>query len=81
MVDYYRERASLVLQQALADAAAGGRLNATAIARAQAQHAFRWTTAQKAYPTVAAGEAVAVSEALAKKYESAFAACATLMGE
>ena len=69
------ERATIVLKQALADAAAGSALNATAVARLEAQHAFHWSTAQNTYPTEVTGSAEDLTAELAQKYAARFAAC------
>jgi hypothetical protein len=49
--DYYGGRASLLLQQALADYNAGHMLSRTELARLYAVHAYKWTTDIYKYPT------------------------------
>ena len=73
--DYYAARIRLHQRQALADAAKGRPLDTNATAALEAEHAYNWTTAHNAYPTPPVGDAIKVSAAMQKKYESYFTSC------
>jgi alpha-N-acetylglucosaminidase len=73
--DYYAARAAGIMQQALADAAAGRALNTTAVAAFEAAHAYSWQTATNPYPVTPVGDAVALSTAMRAKYAPFYAAC------
>jgi hypothetical protein len=73
--DYYAARIRLHQRQALADAAKGRPLDTNATAALEAKHAYNWTTAHNAYPTTPVGDALKVSAAMQKKYESYFTSC------
>lgn len=73
--DYYAARIRLHQRQALTDAAKGQPLDTNATAALEAEHAYNWTTATNAYPTTPIGDALAVSAAMQKKYESYFTSC------
>jgi hypothetical protein len=49
--DYYAERISQVLAEALDGAGDTGTLNQTKVDKVEAQHAFRWTTSRNKYRT------------------------------
>ena len=67
--DYYGERARLVQRLALGAAGQGAAgVDAAALDRLLAAHAFNWTTSQAPYPTAPVGDAAAVSRALLAKY-------------
>ena len=71
---YYQARASLVLTQALADAAAGRALNKTAIKAIEAAHAYSFQNDfATQYPVDPVGDALAVSQAMYAKYAPRFA--------
>lgn len=74
--DYYAERASLVLKQALADAGVTGTLNATEVSRIKASHAYQWTISQDKYPLRATGDPLQLSQAIEEIYEGWFDSCA-----
>ena len=73
--DYYGVRAQLLLDQAVADAAKGEKLDQTAVDLAFAQHAYNWTNAQNKYPQTVTGDAIEVSKAMLAKYSPYYAAC------
>lgn len=73
--DYYAARVTLVMKQALSDAAAGKALDNNAVSKLKSQHAYTWTTATNAYPTNVVGDFVEVSKAMQAKYQSFFATC------
>ena len=75
VADYYAARVDAVVAQALADAAAGQPLNSTAVARAEAAHAWAWTTANNPYPGTVTGEPAAMAAALRGKYGAVFSTC------
>ena len=73
--DYYGARVTLVMKQALSDAAAGKALDQKAITAIKGAHAHAWTTATNPYPTEVVGDFVAVSKATQAKYSAFFASC------
>ena len=73
--DYYAARVTLVMEQALSDAAAGKSLDKAAVTTLKAQHAYNWTTATNAYPVDVVGDFAEVSKAMQAKYEPFFASC------
>ena len=73
--DYYAARVTLVMQQALKDAAAGKPLDNDAVTTIKAEHAYNWTTATNPYPTDVVGDFAAVSKAMHAKYASFFESC------
>ena len=72
---YYAPRVEKMTKQALSDAAAGGKLNTTAVDAVKAQHAYMWQLATDRYPTAVTGDALAVSKAMLVKYRSWYATC------
>jgi len=72
---YYAPRVDMVAKQALADAAAGGKLNVSAVNLLKAQHAYAWQMATDKFPTTVTGDALAVSKAMLAKYRSWYAPC------
>ena len=63
-------------QQAVADAAKPrGKLNTTAVDLIKAQHAYKWQLATDKYPSVVAGDALAVSKAMLNKYRVWYGTC------
>ena len=75
--DYYARRVTLVMEQALSDAAAGKSLDRSALNRVYAEHAYNWTTATNPYPTEPVGDYVAVSKAMRTKYAHYFTTCSS----
>ena len=75
VADYYGARVTIVMNQALADAAAGKALDSGAITTLMGQHAYNWTTATNPYPTDTVGDFVEVSKAMQAKYAAWFASC------
>jgi alpha-N-acetylglucosaminidase len=73
--DYYAARVRLHQEQALASAAKGRPLDNNATALLEAEYAYNWTTATNKYPTTPVGDALTVSAAMQKKYESYFTSC------
>jgi Alpha-N-acetylglucosaminidase (NAGLU) C-terminal domain/Alpha-N-acetylglucosaminidase (NAGLU) tim-barrel domain len=73
--DYYAERISLVLAEALDSAGETGTLNQTNVDRVKAQHAFRWTTSRNKYPTKGSGDPCQISMAMEQIYGGWFASC------
>ena len=76
--DYYARRAELLLEQALADAAAGQSLDAAAVLKFRAQLAYNFTTSSataQGYPLVPSPGYAAVSAAMHTKYAPIFASC------
>jgi alpha-N-acetylglucosaminidase len=73
--DYYAARAQMVLNQALADAAAGRPLDTAAVERQKATLAYNWQNARNLYPTHPVGNAVQTARAMYIKYQSYFALC------
>ena len=73
--DYYAARVTLVMEQALKDAAAGKPLDNDAVTTIKAEHAYNWTTATNPYPTEVVGDFAAVSKAMHAKYTSFFESC------
>jgi hypothetical protein len=73
--DYYAARVTLVMQQALKDAAAGKSLDNGAVTQIKAEHAYNWTTATNPYPTEVVGDYVEVSKAMRSKYGHFFTSC------
>ena len=74
--DYYAERLRRILSQALDDAASGQALDAAAVERLNAEHAYDFQVATTAYPTAPVGAALDVSKSVRDKYASHFASCA-----
>ena len=66
---------TLVMEQALKDAAAGKPLDNTAVTTVKAEHAYNWTTATNPYPTEVVGDYVEVSKAMRSKYSHFFSTC------
>lgn len=73
--DYYGNRVTITMNQALSDAAAGKALDSGALDTLMGQHAYNWTTATNPYPTESVGDFVDVSKAMMSKYKSWFASC------
>merc|ERR1712216_745110 len=73
--DYYGYRVTLVMEQALTDAAAGKALDAAAVDAVKANHAYNWTVATNPYPTSPVGDFVEVTKAMQAKYQHFFASC------
>jgi len=75
--DYYATRASLVLEQGLADAAAGNPLDAGAVLKFRTELAYNFTTSfvVEASSLMPAPGYVKVSAAMRTKYSHAFASC------
>ena len=77
--DYYARRASLLLEQALADARAGKPApDGAAVLKLRAGLAYNFTTAavtDDGYPLTPAPGYVAVAAAMRAKYAPVFAAC------
>ncbi|CAB9526585.1 Alpha-N-acetylglucosaminidase (NAGLU) tim-barrel domain [Seminavis robusta] len=77
--DYYAERASLVLQTALANSGETGTLNQTEVSLKEAQLAFRWTTALSFYPTKASEDPLQMSVAMERLYGHWFDSCDVML--
>jgi alpha-N-acetylglucosaminidase len=73
--DYYAARVTVVMQQALADAAAGKPLDSDKVDVLKAQLAYNWTTSTSGYPVTPVGDFVGVSKAMQAKYEHFFTSC------
>ena len=73
----YAARVTLVMNQALADAAAGKPLDTAKVNVIKAEHAYNWTTATNPYPTEVVGDYVAVSKAMQAKYQHYFTTCSS----
>ena len=78
IASYYAPRVEKMTQQGVADAAAGGKLNTTAMNLVKAQHAYAWQLASDKFPTVVTGDALAVSKAMLAKYESWYESCSSI---
>jgi hypothetical protein len=75
VADYYAARVDAVLAVALGDAAAGRPLNATAVAAAEAAHAWAWVHNTSAYPLLPAPGALQVAAATRAAVAPYYAAC------
>merc|ERR1711862_789036 len=75
--NYYAKRASPLLEQAMADAAAGRSLDATAVLKFRTELAYNFTTsnASDEYELKPSADYIAVSAEIRAKYKSAFASC------
>jgi len=73
--DYYVPRASMLMEQALKDQAAGLALNQTKVARLHAELAYRWTTAETKYPMSPLGDSLTISRRMFEKYKHWFSTC------
>lgn len=73
--DYYAKRVTLLMDQAIKDAASHQRTSDAVRNQILADHAYNFTTATNVYPTEPVGDAVQVSQAMHAKYASFFTSC------
>jgi len=73
--DYYGARASLLLQQALKNAAEGKPIDHNVVEQIKAEHAYNWTTSQEKYPINPVGDYVKISTTMHQKYSHYYQAC------
>jgi hypothetical protein len=73
--DYYAARCSIVLDIALADAAAGNQLNQSAVNFGAGENAYSFQKSTKRYPQAPTEDALEISRLLLTKYSKYFAMC------
>ena len=73
--DYYAQRLSIILNQALWDAGKTGVLNESAVAFLEARFAYKWATSQNKYSLEPSADPLHVSEMMEETYGRWFQTC------